>query len=190
MIELLVVVFIIGLLLAIGIPTGMAIQRQVLRKSSLATVGLLESACHLYYKDTGSFPPIDDLNDPGVDSNELLVKHILGTPDPPGDQQPGLGIRQVQGGKLIGPYVEVEKMTVTDNVFKDSCGNTIYYYVYNGSAFGGTADYGPDDPTDYATKGGELLASDIMVITPGPNAIWEPYADNPDTDDIATFIPE
>jgi type II secretory pathway pseudopilin PulG len=211
-----VVMLIMLLLLAVLAPTVQKIHRTIMRVKALTTVRLIEGGCRMYYEDFGQYPVSNDAtNYVGWDGKELLVLFMTGyKPDLSGDGTPGassmaaddgkngFGFRTENRGKVYGPYNGTQDIEtkLSDNdrpVFVDAFDEEIYYYRFDSVL---DTYYTADNPTppglgsgsaydDYLDNA-QTMRRDFILMTAGPDGIFEAYDDVLDTDDITNFIEE
>jgi len=197
-VELMLVIFIITLLIGIGVPSVSRIRMSYLRKTSLATLKMLEKGCEMYRSDfTIRAPESEPWKAYPPGGNRSLVWALTGyVGDPNGDRTPGgdlmtddgfegFGFRLAVKGLVYGPYNSAERVTRegTPPVFLDSFGNTIYYFRCEGTSsltfVGGDTVTSSNNPTmpSYVQKKNpdstlSLSRNDIILCTKGPDALW------------------
>ena len=151
--ELMVVLFIIGLLMGIIVPAIGGLLRKAKANSTRASMKLIGSGCEEYAMDFGELPPSE-----GGQAAASLAMLLTGhAPDLEADTIPivstspgdllttfatddgvdGYGYRIVASGKVYGPYSGAEKIDRVPNdagyeVFADGFGMPIYYYRATG----------------------------------------------------------
>jgi prepilin-type N-terminal cleavage/methylation domain-containing protein len=215
LVELMVVVFILGLLLTFTVVALTKIVRKVNVDRSKLTLNLLDDACRLYEQDFGAYPPSNDPAHPDWGGGQLLVLYLVGLagdPGDPGDGQAGddlavddgidgPGYRLMRGGPQFGPYNGAENVSieyfgnpsVVNPYFVDSFKNPIFYYVCRNDTYSAEDDPdGPltDDP-DYARdQNGMYYSYDFIMMTAGPDGEFVSLTDDIRTDDITNFLPE
>ncbi len=209
-IEMMAVLLIMLLLLAVLTPTVQKVYRMVLRSTSLSTVRLIDGACKQYYEQMDEYPPSTHAGYSGWDGKELLVLFLTGYgPDENSDSTPGtnlstddgctgFGFRLEKRGLVCGPYNGAEKVKTKSGtngpVFIDSFDEEIYYYCYDplepgGAPFGHYATDNLDGPVSTYPFYGQGHKGFILA-TRGPDGVFEPFDDEPDTDDITNFLEE
>ncbi len=192
-IEMLTVLFIIGLLMSILVPTVGTVATAIARTDSLATIRQLEDAIHQYHMDFGDYPPSGARN---------LTEHLTFYKD--NDGHVGFGMRkEVNGkfmGKVYGPYGAAATLETDDSsnpVFVDAFDNTIEYSRFENNSYSGggipNGDYAKDE-------NGKYFRTDYILCTPGPNGKWwtEEKSDRgistseaqAITDDVTNFLEE
>ena len=196
MVELMVVVAIITLLLLIGMPSALMIQKNVARGTSLVRLGTIETALKAYSRDfDGAYPPSNPKG------GETLCRLLTGYPnDPDGNREPGadpriddgcdgFGFRLPGGGNPLGPYSGAEdlpKSGGSEIQFVDAFQQPILYYLYRGGTYTNADNVdGPTNVADYALSGGVYYRKDYLLITRGPDGDWTRPRDG--GDDITNF---
>jgi len=198
LVELMVVVSIISLLLLIGMPSALVIQKNIAAKASEVTLGTIATALKGYHNDFGEYPPS---NSKGA---ETICRLLTGYPgDADGNQQPGadpktddgcagFGFRTTGAGRnrpVHGPYFGAEKLDTTGGSeprFADAFRQPVMYYRYNGGYNSGDNPEGPSDVADYAKNdSGQFYRNDYLLITKGPDGSWTKPRNG--GDDITNF---
>ncbi len=215
LVELMVVVFILGLLLTFTVVAMTKIMKKVNIDRSKLTLALLDDACRIYEQDFGAYPPSRDPAHPDWAGGQLLVLYLVGPASDPGDPPDGQagddlatddgidgpGYRLMRGGPQFGPYNGAEGVDTAQfndpaqggPYFVDSFKNPIYYYVCVNDTYVATdnAD-GPlaADP-GYARDAGDVYYTlDFILMTAGPDGTFSSLTDDLRTDDITNFLPE
>ncbi len=190
-IEMITVLFIIGLLMGILVPTIGSVSTAIARSRSLATIHQIETGIHAYYQDFEEYP-LDD-NEPKFDGAQNLVYYLTFYEGEGMDGHKGFGGRREKDGtyygKICGPYAGTEKLDTKGSgnpVFVDSFDNTIEYYRYD-NGYSGPTNYYAIKPAD---EGGGYFRTDFILCTPGPNGQWDAYRNDRTTDDITNFLQE
>ena len=147
LIELLVVVAIISLLLLIGMPSALVIQKHIATSASKLTLERIAAALKAYHTDFGEYPPshYPEAEPRGAETLCRLLTGFVG--DPNGDKAPpatgpdatddgceGFGFRLVGGGRKYGPYLGAHKLAMTEKtepVFIDAFNQPVLYYLFN-----------------------------------------------------------
>ena len=209
LVELLVVIAIIALLLLIGAPSAVQIQKDVARQKSITMLAQISTALKLYAEDFGGiFPPSTN------EGGQVICRLLTGFPGDGGsDQTPGAneaafrtddgcqgyGFRLATRGPVLGPYYGVHKLPTSGGStarFTDAFRQPVMYYRFTELATS-PPDYGyynsgdnSDDPgniNDYAKNSmGEFYRKDFLLITSGPDGTWTNPRD-PKSDDITNF---
>lgn len=214
LVELLVVVAIISLLLLIGAPSALVIQRGVGRGLSQTTLTTIEVALELYHGEFEDLPPS---NPRGAETICRLLTGYL--PDLNNDQTPGegngaeaddgydgYGFRLTAHGPKCGPYGGAERLNweggggggggagdaESGARFVDYFGHAVLYYLYDPEAQVSQRynphdnTEGPNDINDYATSSSnQYYRKDFLLMTMGPDAGWTKPRDG--GDDITNF---
>lgn len=204
LVELLTVVSIISLLLLIGTPSALVIQKRVAIGISQVTLGTIETALKNYRSDFDEYPPSS------MDGGGTICRLLTGyTEDRNNDQTPGVGagfnsddghkgfgFRLVTRGRIFGPYSGTEKLPIASGTpprFADAFRQPVLYYLYRSySASYGTYNdrdntEGPAGINDYATSASaSLYRKDFLLITCGPDREWTKPR-NRGGDDITNF---
>jgi prepilin-type N-terminal cleavage/methylation domain-containing protein len=213
LVELMVVIFILGLLLTFTVVAMSRIMRGNNVELSKNIIGLLEGACQFYEQDFGEYPPSNDPTHPQWAGGQLLVLYLTGpAPDEDGDGVAGpdmavddgvngYGYRLVRGGRVYEAYHGAEEVRTrqignADEVgpyFVDMFGNPIYYYVYRNDTY--YASDNPDGPLtsdpNYATDANNMYYNyDFLLMSAGPDRVFESLRNNLRTNDITNFLPE
>jgi len=137
MIELLVVMFVIGMLLIIGVPAAMRFQIQAKLNACRVTVNIIDKAVDMYHKQHKSYPSMEEMTSKligqsfDVDENDVAVEVV------DGDWHPGAGYRLEPRGTVYGPWNGVDKLARTGDYdgnpiaarkhFLDAFGRPIWY---------------------------------------------------------------
>ena len=210
LVELLVVMFIVGLLATMAVPTVSEYLRVAKQGTSLAVLGQIQGACMLYKSDFEELPP-SALG--GAYSSwqgcELLVLFLTGYgPDKKNDGIPdlddmakddgheGFGFRVERRGRVFPPYNGTEKKDMGRGgggghpYFVDAWGNPICYYRYdNGYVSGDNADDGPPGGVAYAQdSGNDYYRKDLWLSSRGNNGEWNAPSDGGENDDVTNFF--
>ena len=203
LVELMTVVAIIMLLLTILLPTVGHVRTMFLAAKTQSMINLIHNGCYEYHSDTGEFP---------LDAPQL-VEELTGKSD--SDRKVGYGFRVVNRGKVYGPYGGTEQLrwetrggAMGATYFIDTFDHPILYYrctvTENENTGERTYSYPntllPDQPAEakknYPVRdylkgpGGTFHRTDFVVISRGPDGIWEPLYEDPawtDSDDISNF---
>ncbi len=219
LVELLVVIGIIALLVAIAVPTAVAVRNQAKTAASLILVRTIAGGVELYHKDFNEqYPPaeIEDMN-----SAETICFYMIGyaddfareeNPDQMGqalsegrrfyedDGYTGFGWRRPDRhrGKRYGPYNGLEEKAKVDNsggpgewVFVDSFDRTVWYGVFEAGQIR-TGDI-PDlnNEQDYfKDRNDNYYTRDFVLLTSGQDGEYRDFASHPETDDVTNFLPE
>ncbi|MCY2930570.1 MAG: hypothetical protein NTV86_13935 [Planctomycetota bacterium] len=151
-----------------------------------ANLAALESGCKRFKADNAG---ADNNYPPGGAAN--LLKYLTGKAMPL-EARDG-GFQRVKGGVVYGPYVDVDTIktgTSPDGqVFLDSYGHQIGYWVWDGEKLLGGGNPDIKDPTAYASRNGRRMV-DMFCASPGPDGTYSPNAWTPGTDDVVTFVPK
>ena len=211
LVELLVVIAIIALLLLIGAPSAVQIQKDVARKKSVVMLAQISTALRLYAEDfDGKFPPSSN------EGGQAICRLLTGFPGDGGnDQTPGAndnafktddgcegyGFRLATRGPVLGPYYGVQKLPTSGGStprFVDAFRREVMYYRFNENTT--APDYGYYENNDntndtgdingYARNSagaaGEFYRKDFLLITSGPDGMWT-FPRDPKSDDITNF---
>ncbi|HYE21144.1 MAG TPA: type II secretion system protein [Tepidisphaeraceae bacterium] len=133
LVELLVVIGIIGVLLAILLPTIFSATRQASRKRTLADLHAVTMALEEYNKDFKGYPrpPL------GTTAGQNRKARILGTAligpggkNADGADGPGFRTEKNSTGKVWGPYLPIEKFKTnpSEGTLLDRYDMEIYYF--------------------------------------------------------------
>jgi type II secretion system protein G len=146
--ELMVVLFILGLLMAIVVPGIGALIRKAQSNATKININFIDTACQYYKDDFAQLPPSEGgqaaaqltllltgyAGDAGQDATPAdltgdSLMETLGTDD----GSPGYGYRVIPSGNIYGPYNGTENIDRMENhegfpVFADAFGGVIYYY--------------------------------------------------------------
>ncbi|MCY2927043.1 MAG: prepilin-type N-terminal cleavage/methylation domain-containing protein [Planctomycetota bacterium] len=184
LVELLVVISIIALVLAVMNSAYNQIVANIIRKQVRTTLATLEAGCKRYKSDLcggGKYPPGGSAN---------LFKYLTGKGMPM--EVPNGGFQLIKGGRVYGPYVELEPKSIDANTLtiKDAYSNKIAYCVQTGTTFEGEGQ-GPDTPpAGYCKRtSGNDPEVDMYCASPGPDGKYAPRAWGV-IDDIVTFVSE
>jgi prepilin-type N-terminal cleavage/methylation domain-containing protein len=148
--ELMVVLFILGLLMAIVVPGIGALLRVAQASATKANIELIDKACGFYKLDFNHLPPSSggqgaaqltllltgyahDENNDGTPVDLQAESGALLTTLAADDGVPGYGFRVIPAGNTYGPYNGTEEIDRIQNpeghpVFSDAFGGIIYYY--------------------------------------------------------------
>jgi len=210
LVELLVVMFIVGLLATMAVPTVSEYLRAAKQGASLAVLGQIQGACMLYKSDFEELPP-SALGGVYKDWQgcELLVLFLTGYgPDDGGDGIPGdnmatddghdgFGFRVERRGRVLPPYNGTEKKDMGRGAsghpyFVDAWGNPICYYRYdNGYDSGdneGDPGNGPDNVAYAQDSGNNYYRKDLWLSSRGNNGQWNAPSDGGENDDVTNFF--
>ena len=136
LLEMLTVVVIVGLLLAIGVPSILQMQKHAIEKASRVVINTLDGACRYYAGDNRNHVPPSNWTPWGGfqtgTGRYCLVQALTGYAPAAQDGVDGWGYRDAEG-KKHGAYVDVDKMRITSvnatqAVFRDGFENEIWYY--------------------------------------------------------------
>jgi len=211
LIELLTVITILGLLLGILASTIGAVRlRSQVRKSQLI-IGQLDAACRTFYNERDEYPlstvTVVEGDPPSpvrYTGSQWLVRALTGYRDD--DLKPGWGFRDVERGKVFGPYNDTERLEVakipdtTKYEFVDAFDRPILYYRYeDGYEAGhnnGPPATGPGKLETYLKgPGDDYFRKDFVLISSGPDGKYlddhPPYQDGEwdrQCDDITNFL--
>jgi len=208
LVELLVVITIIALLLLIGAPSAVQIQKDIARQKSITMLAQISTALKLYAEDFNKqFPPSNP------EGGQTICRLLAGFPGDTGsDQTPGAndnafrtddgcqgyGFRLAAKGPVFGPYYGVHKLPTSGGStarFVDAFHQPVMYYKFNELTTGPDFGYynsgdNTDDPgniNDYAkNSSGEFYRKDFLLLTSGPDGTWTNPRD-PKSDDITNF---
>lgn len=211
LVELLVVMFIVGMLATIAVPTVSEYLRVAKQGASLTVLGQIQGACALYKSDFEELPPSSALG--GVYSGwqgcELLALFLTGYgPDKNSDGIPGkdwakddghegFGFRVERRGRVFPPYNGTEKTDMRRGAsgrpyFVDAWDNPICYYRYdNGYDPGdnrGDPGNGPGNVAYARDGGGVYYRRDIWLSSRGNNGEWDAPSDGGENDDVTNFF--
>lgn len=198
LLEMLTVVVIIGLLLAIGVPSVLQMQKTAMRKASIVILLSVDGGCRMYSIDyRGRFPPSVD-GAWGLEGRYLVCQLLTGIApaSEAKDKVDGWGYK-LPSGKYVPPFVNTNKTPIAkgpgnSGVFRDAFENDIYYYCQtddwynaktNKSDAPGTAPFdkshntgGPTDINEYVKKSTAMpvvyLTTDFVLCTKGADGIW------------------
>lgn len=171
MVELMTVIVVIGLLMAILIPSLVQVKTEIERNASLTMIRMLDSACEAYFNDFEDYPPSSTHDEDygylpaGGDGKHLLPLLLTGYAPDPGDAgvpfendklmheddgKEEFGFRVVPRGRVYGPYHGAEDVEMVRRdgppVFVDSFGNEVFYYRFDEEEETYHADHNsPDD---------------------------------------------
>ncbi len=215
LVELMVVVFILGLLLTFTVVALAKIIKKVNVDRSKSAIALLAAGCRLYEQDFDAYPPSSDPTHPEWAGGQLLVLYLIGPAGDPGDPPDGQagddlavddgidgpGYRLMRGGPPYGPYIGVEKIDREQfgnpdqggPYFVDSFKNRIFYYAYANDTYTDTDNpEGPltDNPDYPRDASGMYYNHDFLLMTAGPDGTFSSFTDDLRTDDITNFLPE
>ena len=205
--ELMVVMFIIGLLATIAIPTVSEYLRVAKHGASLTVLGQIQGACDMYEADFGEFPP-SALDGVYADwqGGELLALFLTGygpdLPLPDGDGIPGddmvtddghqgFGFRVERRGRIFPPYNGTEKKDMGRAngrpYFVDAWGNPICYYRFDVETrmFGSDSEGPPAAGGYMRDPSGKFYREDVALCTKGFNRKWDPPSGS--SDDVTNF---
>ena len=201
LLEMLTVVVIIGLLLALGVPSVLQMQKAAMRKASLVIIQNIDGGCRIYSNDyRGRFPPSNDSLWGGYEGRHLVVQLLTGIApaSETKDKVDGWGYK-LASGKNVLPYVNTDRIPLAkgaaanSGIFRDAFENDVYYYCqidlwYNAkvenTAPPGTAPFvtshngttGPTDINNYVKKSTATpvmyFTTDFVLCTKGPDGIW------------------
>ena len=200
LIELLTVVAIISLLLLIGTPSALVVQKRVAIGLSEVALGTIETALKSYHSDFDAYPPSNPKG------GQTICRLLTGYPeDANNDQTPATGsgfntddgcarygFRLAAKGRVFGPYNGTEKLDIgggTPPLFVDAFRQPVMYYLFNGTAYNdGDNVEGPSSVNSvYArTPSGDYYRKDFLLMTTGPDGEWTAPRDS-DSDDITNF---
>ncbi len=174
LVEMLVVIGIMLVLMGILLPTIFATRRAADRKRTQADLGSVIMALEEYKKDFNDYPRQSPTN---RGDKSILVWGLMGPFDAGKDGADGLGFRTVNGGKVWGPYLPLDKFMVSStdlgNALYDRYGAPIEYFPRiralrkktNSTASGVAMPiFGQGTAADYAISAYDGLAGD-------PNAV-------------------
>ena len=205
LIELLTVITILGLLLGILASTISAVRlRSQVRKSQLI-IGQLDAACRTFYNERDEYPLSKQTDYSG---SEWLVQALTGYQD--GDRKTGWGFRDMERGKVFGPYNDTERLELakTERIpeteidkyeFLDSFDRPILYFRYD-SESGYEALHNPKWPSNVDLNtylkgpGDDYFRKDFVLLSSGPDGKYlddhPPYDGEWDRecDDITNFL--
>jgi len=206
LVELLAIIGIIGLLLGLLTLTVTSVRIRTRVQKSQFIISQLAGAIRVFHNERGEYPPSGD----GTDyfGSELLVQALTGYQDEAGDWKTGWGFRDMERGKVFGPYNDTERLqlartseTPIKYEFVDAFDNPILYYRYDdGYVASHNADAPEHAPEDLNTlylrgPGNEYFRTDFVLISPGPDGKYladhPPYHDGEwdrQCDDITNFM--
>ena len=198
LLEMLTVVVIIGLLLAIGVPSVLQMQKTAMRKASIVILLSVDGGCRMYSIDyRGRFPPSVD-GAWGLEGRYLVCQLLTGIApaSEAKDKVDGWGYK-LPSGKLVSPFVNTNKTPIAkgagnSGVFRDAFENDIYYYCQNDEWYNARVNNaappasapfttahnagGPADINKYAWKSAAsptvYFTTDFVLCTKGPDGIW------------------
>jgi prepilin-type N-terminal cleavage/methylation domain-containing protein len=199
LLEMLTVIVIIGLLLALGVPSVLQMQKAAMRKASLVIVTQIDGACRIYSNDyRGHFPPSADAAW-GLKGRFLVCQLLTGIApaSETKDRVDGWGYK-LASNKNVLPYVNVDRIPIAkgagnSGVFRDAFENDVYYYCQtddwynarvNNAATPAAApftvadnnDGGPTDINKYTWKSTAsptlYLTTDFVLCTKGADGLW------------------
>jgi len=173
---MLVVIFVIGLLLAFGVPGVIRMQINARARATQATVHIIDKAVRMYHDKHGDEYP---------SGNSTLVQCLTGYRDDDGME--GYGYRLEPRGIVYGPWPGTEKIPTRGSDpprFVDSFGQEIDYRRFNPSS--------PDDYFETGRAGGpRYFRQDYWVRSPGPDGVFSNNLQGDElttTDDITNFF--
>lgn len=153
MVELLVVMFVISMLLAVGVPAALRMRTQAKINACRVTLNTVDTAVDMYRKHYKRTPEADELVGRLIgqwfkDGEEDVVKIVNGKPEDAGDgadYHPGPGFQPQWRGAIHGPWNGVDELSRTgdwepgaDNArlhFIDAFGSPIWYCPFEGSTY-------------------------------------------------------
>ena len=205
LIELLTIIAILGLLLGLMALTVTSVRIRTRVQKSQFIINQLAGAIRIYHNERGEYPPSyqKDLAGHIYTGSEWLVQALTGYRDD--DLKPGWGFRDVERGKVFGPYNDTERLQLartSDNPiqyeFVDAFDNPILYYRYD-SEDGYVASHNTDRPANLDVylrgPGGEYFRKDFVLLSRGPDGRYDevPYiqatsAWDRNCDDITNFM--
>lgn len=202
LLEMLTVVVIIGLLLALGVPSVLQMQKAAMRKASLVIIQNIDGGCRWYSNDNrGRFPLSNDTSTGGwnLEGRYLVVQLLTGIApaSEPKDKVDGWGYK-LASGKNVLPYVNTDRIPLArgagnTGIFRDAFENDVYYYCQiddwynakiNNTAAPATAPFvtshngttGPLDINNYVKKSTATpimyFTTDFVLCTKGPDGLW------------------
>lgn len=171
LVELLVVISIIGVLLAMLVPTLSRARTSMLVTASQGFINQIDGAIQQYRGEHRQYPA-----DGNVLASCVAKKHWK---DPDNHR---LG--------SYGPYNGTDALSVRESMFRDAFGNPILYFLFDrdsGSYSDGgiDSDVLPPNLDSYLRGEGNVhFRQDYVLVTAGPNETWEPlYSDGYTTSD-------
>ncbi|GEM_PF-3186165 len=202
LLEMLTVVVIVGLLLAIGVPSILQMQKHAIEKTSKVTINTLDGACRMYSKNYRErFPPSNRMPWDTADRTNIgrycLAEALTGYAPAAQDGVESWGYR-TSSGRIQVPLVDVNRMRITnvsslEAVFRDGFENEIWYYcekdVWYRYRTGDTPTLPTEGPFDanhnnssdidpnlyvenLSGQTPKYLTMDILICSRGADAIW------------------
>ena len=210
MIELLVVMFVIAMLLAIGIPAAMKFRTQAKINACRVTVNIVDKAVDMYHKQHKRYPEAKEMGGKLIGMSFKMSGGKLTEVD---DGHPGPGYRLQPRGTVYGPWNGVDKLPRSGNQlstgqsdrvhFVDAFGGYIWYCPFKESTYtdrqfdktdteigvtiSSIADYAQD-------SSGRFYRRDYILMSQGANSKWGLIrgagSDTVPTDDVTNFVRE
>lgn len=214
--ELIMVIFIIGVLIALLVPAVLAARTSFLVSKTEALISALDGACGMYYNDYSDYPPSrptgfttspDSLG--GWQGYELLPLFLIGygmdagrdnVPATPirllsDDGQDGYGVRAVARGPVRGPYNGAERQRMIRDgaghaMFTDPFGNRVLYYRCDVDKVNLTYSYTAADNTLSVSDPDGMFKYDSnpKTVWPGPQTAFDLYTGNGDDPKRKDFL--
>jgi len=192
MIELLVVMFIIGLLLTIGAVFRPRTQSKI--NASRATVNIIHNAVKMYENQHKRYPEMKEMVARLIGQSFITVNGVAKEVD---DGKPGPGSRDQPRGEVHGPWGGVDKLARSGDYeedvdsarvhFLDAFGNRIWYCPFKKPAPASEPTYtddkfDKDDSEDGVTitgiadyamdASGKFYRRDYIIMSPSANKKW------------------
>lgn|GEM_PF-2858752 len=143
MIELLVVMFVIAMLLAIGVPAALKFKTQAKINSCRVTVNIIDKAIDMYHKQHKRYPEIEKMTARLI-GQSFVFNQQQNKPVEVDDGYPGPGYR-IKGqprGTVYGPWNGVDKLPRTGD-YEEDVGSSESARVHFIDAFGQSIWYCP-----------------------------------------------
>ena len=157
MIELLVVMFVIAMLLAIGIPAVMNFRTQAKINACRVTVNLIDKAVGMYQKEHKRYPDVHEMVGRLIGQQFKLKAGAMVEVD---DYCPGPGYRLQPRGTVYGPWNGTDKLPRSGNQIATSQSDRVHFI----DAFGGYIWYCPFKELTYTDRKFENTDTEIGVI--------------------------
>jgi len=213
LIELTVIIAIIGLLLAIMLPSMFTMQKLARKASTQTTINTLASACEIFKSERNGYPDsakatIDTISN--TEGRHGLVYWLTGKSNKDANSLNSTGWRPGPRGKLYNadffgitnvPIMTEQHDGLSFLSFQDSFGRPIYYYSWHGpyddkdNESGGPFKQDPDfiKIQDYASDSVESdgtpkpVIKSFLLMSQGADEKWNGGAKNKG-DDVTNFF--
>ena len=206
MIELLVVMFVIAMLLAIGVPAALKLKAQAKRNACQMIVNMIDKAVDMYQKQHKRYPDASEMAGRLIGQSFKMQGGVLTEVD---DGHPGPGYRLQPRGPVYGPWNGVDKLARSGDYlearnsapvhFIDAFDGLIWYcpfkdltYTDNEFDKNDTETGGQITIADYAKdSSGRFYRRDYIIMSQGANGKWGLIrgggANTIPTDDVTNF---